>query len=84
MHDATIKKNVKEAWNIGGPGLYEEHLEHLEHHPENNQNVKIYMTKIYKDFACNVFYPMKTWNRLQAKFQELTASDDIQINSNFQ
>ena len=35
------------------------------------------MTKIYKKFNCDTFYPLKTWNAVIDKFEELNSSDDI-------
>ena len=35
------------------------------------------MTKIYKTFNCDAFYPLKTWNNVIGRFKELPVSDDI-------
>ena len=77
MHHSTFKQKVKEAWNIGGPGLYQEHLDKLENYSKDIRDLKIYMTKIYKTFECDAFYPIQAWHRLQGRFQELTVCDDI-------
>ena len=77
MRDTNFKQDVSDAWNIGGPGLYQEQLEYLEKQPNDVEKFRVYMTKIYKTFPCDVFYPIQTWNRLKYKFQELKLCDGI-------
>ena len=66
------------AWNIGGPGLYEAQFEYLKEHPRHTHQFRIYMTKIYKDYDCDVFYPTETWNEILHNFRELKISEDVQ------
>ena len=35
------------------------------------------MTKVYKTFQCDVFYPIQTWDNLKHRFRELDVCDDI-------
>ena len=35
------------------------------------------MTKIYKTFQSDVFYPMKIWNQTKKQFRELDVCEDI-------
>lgn len=35
------------------------------------------MTKIYKTFQSDAFYPMKTWNQTKQQFRELDVCEDV-------
>ena len=67
------------AWNLGGPSIYKDHLDYISQH-EHSKDImacQVYMTKIYKTFNCDAFYPLKTWNNVIGRFKELPVSDDI-------
>ena len=77
MQSAEILEKTDTAWNLGGPSIYKDHLDHIKNQSKTLFRSKVYITKIYKTFNCDVFYPLETWNTVIDKFRELTVSDDI-------
>ena len=65
------------AWNLGGPGIYQDQLEYLHARPEEVDSFRVYITKVYKMFGCDAFYPIKTWNKVKDNFVELSVCDDV-------
>ena len=66
------------AWNLGGPGIYQDQLEYLHARlPKEVMISRVYMTKVHKKFECDAFYPIKTWNKVKDNFVELSVCDDI-------
>ena len=65
------------AWNLGGPSIYKDQLDHIKDQSKALFRCKVYITKIYKTFNCDVFYPLEIWNSVIDKFRELDVYDEI-------
>ena len=54
---------ISEAWNIGGPQVYETQLK------DKNNDVsfssKLYLTQLEAEFDCDAFYPVKYLDSLE-------------------
>ena len=46
---------ISEAWNIGGPKVYEAQFQKLNEYP--SVFGKLYLTKVHKTYDCDTFYP---------------------------
>ena len=77
LRSPDIVEKTSMAWNLGGPSIYNDHLTYMRQHPKDLFACQVYMTKIYKTFNCDVFYPLKSWNNVIGRFKELPVSDDI-------
>ena len=78
LRSPDLTERIEMAWNLGGPGLYQEHLEYLQKQPlETVVQSRIYMTKVHKTFKSDVFYPTKIWSEIKHQFRELDVCDDI-------
>lgn len=52
-----LRQQITEAWNIGGPQLYETHL--IDFIGSSNEKNYVYLTRLDQAFSCDVFYPIK-------------------------
>lgn len=57
-----LRHQITEAWNIGGPQLYQSHL--LDLIAKQRQQDCVYLTKLDQVFNCDVFYPIKYLDQL--------------------
>ena len=77
MQSPEVLQKTDTAWNLGGPNIYKDQLDHIKNQSKALFRSKVYITKIYKTFNCDAFYPLKTWNNVIGRFKELPVSDDV-------
>lgn len=66
----SLKDKISEAWNIGGPKVYEAQL--LQNTVKRRLGRKLYLTKLHQAFQCDTFYPTQYLEKLQYDIQEVT------------
>ena len=54
-----LENQISEAWNIGGPQLYEEQLK------TQDKEMTIYLTQLEKTFDCDTFFPIQYLSNYQ-------------------
>ena len=63
----SLKDKISEAWNIGGPKVYEAQLQSIfSGNPVvKRKGRKLYLTKLHQAFQCDTFYPTQYLEKLQ-------------------
>lgn len=77
IKSCDLIKDVSEAWNIGGPGLYAEQLEMAANGELSNDPFRLYITKVHSKFPCDTFYPSKIWEKASLSFKKLQICEDV-------
>ena len=75
----SMKELVSEAWNIGGPSVYDDQLNSLATNDNylTDGKFRVYMTNIQHSYNCDIFYPMKTWHSVRHHFKELKVCTEV-------
>jgi dihydrofolate reductase len=71
-NDSEINSKISQAWNIGGPSLYEDHILDCQ---DSKYPGKLHLTQLEQTFDCDTFYPMKYLSKLSQQ-------DDKKCNTN--
>ena len=66
---------ISEAWNVGGPQVYETQLESPNDDTGNEPN-KIYLTQLEETFDCDAYYPIKYLQSLNCEEQSQPRIED--------
>ena len=73
VNDECMKRDIDEAWVIGGEKIYSEYLNQTDYDIES-----IYVTKFNYDFECDVFFP-EISDKYQGKIIESIKENNIKI-----
>ena len=64
----SLKDKISEAWNIGGPKVYEAQLlwnTDKRSLADSSRGAKLFLTKLHQAFQCDTFYPGQYLEKLQ-------------------
>ena len=64
----SLKDKISEAWNIGGPKVYEAQLlwnTDKRSLVDSSRGAKLFLTKLHQAFQCDTFYPEQYLEKLQ-------------------
>ena len=74
----NLNDKITEAWNIGGPYIYKTQMDN---NIEKRQfHGKIYLTKLYATYDCDVFYPIEFSKQFKCvESSELLEENNIKL-----